>query len=213
MTTRSNRPTGTSRRLFLGGALGAFGVALAGLGGHAAKALGTSEAEGFVKAIVDDLLILANNGRGGAEGAAEFLALLEQNTALDAVAKFAVGRSWLDMSDAQRAAYAAAFRTYISNTYQNRFGEYSGEVIEVTGSLDVGSKGVLVNSVLKRPSAEDVAVEWLVSDRSGATKLSDIIFEGVSLAVTLRETFGGMIETRGGNIDQFIADLTTSKGA
>ncbi|MEL7462832.1 MAG: ABC transporter substrate-binding protein [Pseudomonadota bacterium] len=207
MTNR--RFASLSRRGFSGLALGAA-IAFAA---PTAQALSTSEAEVFVESVVADLRGLVENGRSGPEGAAEFLALLETKASLDAVGKFAVGRNWLEMSDAQKSAYGAAFRNYISKTYQNRFGEYAGEDIVLNGSVDAGRKGVLVKSLLKRPSTEGIVVEWLVSDRSGKTRLSDIVFEGVSLAITLREIFGGMIEKRGGNMDQFIADLAASSGA
>jgi phospholipid transport system substrate-binding protein len=213
MEHRSDRLPAHSRRAFLALTAAITGAGMMTLKGGTAFALGTSEAETFVTAVLEELRVLIENGRDGPEGAAEFLALLEKRASLDAVGRFAAGRAWRDMTDAQQNAYSTAFRTYISNTYQNRFGEYQGEDIEVAGSSDAGSKGVLVKSILKRPNAESVNVEWLVSDRGDGTRLSDIIFEGVSLAITLRETFGGMIEKRGGNLDQFIADLSVSKGA
>ena len=198
-----------TRRAFAGLVFGG----VAALAAPAAHALSTAEAETFIEGVVADLRTLVDNGKSGPEGAAEFLSLLERKASLDAVGKFAVGRSWLEMSDAQKTAYGAAFRSYISQTYQNRFGEYAGEDVVLNGSVDAGRKGVLVKSLLKRPSAESIVVEWLVSDRSGETRLSDIVFEGVSLAITLREIFGGMIESRGGDIDKFIADLAASSGA
>lgn len=195
---------------------GLFGIALGALAvfqAPQAHALSTSEAETFVSGVVSELRALVENGTSGAAGAAQFLALLEERSSLDAVGKFAMGLNWREMSDAQKAAYNAAFRSYISQTYQNRFGEYAGEEIVLNGAVDAGRKGVLVKSLLKRPQGQDIVVEWLVSDRSGATLLSDVVFEGVSLAITLRATFGGMVETRGGDIDKFIADLAASKGA
>lgn len=183
------------------------------LQGFRAAALSTTEAESFVTGVIEELRKLINDGRDGAEGAAEFLALLERKSSLEAVGKFAIGRTWRDMSAPQQAAYQEAFRGYISRTYQNRFNEYNGEDIIVVGAIDAGAKGVLVKSRLTRPSAKPVEVEWLVSDRSGAPLLSDVVFEGVSLAITLRETFGGMLEKRKGDIDAFIKDLGASSGA
>lgn len=194
------------------GALALTAGALVLVAGRAA-ALTTADASSFVEGLIKDLRVLVQDDRKGAEGAAEFLTLLERKSALDTVGRFAMGRAWREMSEAQRTAYQTAFRTYISSTYQRRFGEYSGEDISVTGALDAGQKGVLVKSVVTRPSGAPVEVEWLVSDQTGATLLSDIIFEGVSLAITLRETFGGMVDKRNGDIDLFIADLAASQGA
>ena len=126
----------------------ALGLGAASLGfAGPAFALSTSEAEAFVNGVIADLRGIIDGGDGGPEGAARFLTLLENKAAIDAVAKFAMGRNWRDMSDAQQTAYGGAFRTYISQTYQNRFSEYAGEDVVVTGSVDAGSKGVLVKSL------------------------------------------------------------------
>lgn len=203
------RNTDYTRRGALALAAGALALGAAG----PAAALSTADAESFVNGMIADLRKLIDDDKKGEEGAAEFLSLLDRKTALAQVASFALGRTWRDMSETQRAAYQQAFRRYISRTYQKRFGEYSGEDIRVTGSTDAGQKGVLVKSQVIRPSQQPVELDWLVNDRSGKTLLADIVFEGVSLAITLRENFGGMIETRKGDVDLFISDLAGSEGA
>lgn len=194
------------------------GALALGLGGAAllarpAMALDIAAAESFMQGVIDDLRGLIDGKASGDAGAKKFLALLDEKAAVPQVAKFAMGRTWREMSDTQQAAYQQAFRGYIARTYAKRFSEYSGEDIVIDGSVDAGKKGVLVKSTLKRPTAEDIAVEWLVSDRLGPIKLADIVFEGVSLSITLREIFGGMVEERGGDVDRFIADLDKSEGA
>ncbi len=172
-------------------------------------ALGQSEAEGFVTTVIGDLRALVTRKAS----AQEFLSLLDQKGAIPQVGKFAMARNWREMSGGQQDAYQTAFRGYISRTYAKRFGDYSGEDIIVTGSTDAGRKGVLVKSLLKRPNAQDTTVEWLVTDRLGPPKIADIIFEGISLSITLREVFGGMVDKRNGDIDMFIKDLNASEGA
>lgn len=195
----------TTRRGALSLLAGVPALALAG----PSLALGASEAEGFVTTVIGDLRRLVEGGAGPDQ----FLALLEAKAAVSQVGKFAMARNWREMSGGQQDAFQAAFRGYISRTYAKRFAEYQGEDVMVTGSTDAGSKGVLVKSVLKRPGAQDTAVEWLVTDRLGPPKIADIVFEGISLSITLREVFGGMVEKRNGDIDRFIADLNTAEGA
>ena len=72
---------------------------------------------------------------------------------------------------------------------------------------------MLVKSALKRAGQPDTTVEWLVTDRLGPPKIADVVFEGISLSITLRELFGGMVEKRNGDIDLFIQDLEASEGA
>lgn len=203
------RTTGMTRRVAVMAALALAVFAKAG----GAAALSTDAAQEFVTGLIAEFRALVQNKRSGAEGAAEFLALLERKSALAPVGRFAMGRAWREMKETQQTAYQDAFRSYISQTYQNRFSEYAGEDISIIGAMDAGQKGILVKSQLLRPSSEPVVVEWLVDDRTGAPLLSDVLFEGVSLAITLRETFGGMLEKRNGDIDRFISDLGTSAGA
>lgn len=197
--------TKITRRGALGLLTSASAIALA----SPSLALGGLEAEGFVTKVIADLRALVTRKAS----AQEFLSLLDQKGAIPQVGKFAMARNWRDMSGGQQDAYQTAFRGYISRTYAKRFGDYSGEDIIVTGSTDAGRKGVLVKSVLKRPNAQDTTVEWLVTDRLGPPKIADIIFEGISLSITLREVFGGMVDKRNGNIDMFIKDLNASEGA
>ena len=52
-----------------------------------------------------------------------------------------------------------------------------------------------------------ISVDWLVSDRSGKTAISDLAVEGISLAITQREVILAMLEARRGNVDQLITDM------
>lgn len=191
------------------GAFGLFaGVSTLALAGRS-LALGVSEAEKFITAVIADLRSLVSRKAS----ADEFLSLLDQKGAIPQVGKFAMARNWRDMSGGQQDAYQAAFRGYISRTYAKRFADYRGEDIAVIGSTDAGSKGILVKSALKRAGQPDTTLEWLVTDRLGPPKVADIIFEGISLSITLREVFGGMVDKRNGDIDRFIQDLNSSEGA
>ena len=194
-----------TRRGALALAAGASAAAVAG----PVWALDGDQAERFIARVIDDLRALV---QGGGD-AGQFLALLEKNAAVPQVGKFAMGRNWREMSGGQQESYQAAFRGYISRTYAKRFGEYTGQEIAVTGSTDAGRKGVLVKSALKQAGQPDLVIEWLVTDRLGPPKVADVVFEGISLSITLREVFGGMVDKRNGDIDAFIADLNASEGA
>jgi phospholipid transport system substrate-binding protein len=191
------------RRRFLTAA-----VALAALGPISASAsLPPADAEAFVEKLVQDLIAILRTADARNTRVEEFLALFRRTTALEDIGRFTMGLNWRAMSDAQKRAFLDAFERYAARAYTNRLGEYTGQTVEVTGSQDVGRRGVLVRSVLKSPDAADVAVEWLVSEKDGAPMLVDIVAEGVSISITQREEFAAMVERRGGDIDRFIADL------
>ena len=182
-------------------------LTLCALAAGPARALDPSEAERFVRTLIDEATAIVQRDAANGARPDEFLKFLREKAALDAIARFTMGVNWRQMSDAQRQRFVSAFEGYAARVYAARVGDYADQTIEVVGAQDVGRKGVLVKSVLKTQGGEDIAVEWLVDDRSGQPQLVDLVAEGVSLSISQREEFASMVEKRGGDIDGFIDDL------
>ena len=173
------------------------------------RALEPSEAEAFVRDVVDRMIEIVRTADARNTRVDEVMALIKETTAVEAIARFTMGATWRRMSESQREAFLDAFERYAARVYVNRIGDYEGQTVEVTGAQDVGRKGILVQSVLQSPAADDIALEWLVTDRNGPVQLVDLIAEGVSISISQREEFGAMLERRGGDVDRFIEDLET----
>jgi len=75
----------------------------------AAPALSPEEARAHVRAAVDAVLGLVRGGGSTAQKAAGLRDILERFAALPQIARFAAGRAWRDMSEAQQARYTEAF--------------------------------------------------------------------------------------------------------
>ena len=85
--------------------------------------------------------------------------------------------------------------------------EYSGETLRVTGSRPAPD-GELVSSEIVRANGQPPArVEWLLTPQNGAYKISDVIVEGVSMAVTQRSEFASVIQRNGGQVEGLITAL------
>lgn len=192
-----------TRRALIGSGAAAFTLISTG----AASALSASDAESFVKSVISDAEAIVKAASPGDKRTDQFLTLFRRVAALPEIGRFTMGANWRVMNDGQKAAFLQAFETYAARAYANRVGDYKGQTINVTGSQDLGQRGIVVRSVLKTPGAEDIAIDWLVSDRNGKIQLADIIGEGVSLSINQREQFAAMVEARNGDIDRFIADL------
>ena len=116
-----------------------------------------------------------------------------------------------EMSNDQKSRFTDAFSHYIAVTYARRFDEYSGDPkIDLGRVRDAGKKGWLVATPINLPNGEQAAVEWLVSDRAGATQVVDLIVEGISMAATQREEIGAKFKRRSNDVEALIRDL---KGA
>ena len=94
---------------------------------------------------------------------------MQQNLDMRQVAGFALGRYARGANPAQRDRYVAVYSDYVARIYANRFSEYGGETITVTGAQDVGRKGFFVNSTVNfcllytSPSPRDATLSRMPS--------------------------------------------------
>jgi phospholipid transport system substrate-binding protein len=133
--------------------------------------------------------------------------LMEETVDVRQVAGFALGRYARGTSPDQRDRYVAAYSDYIARTYADRFSEYGGETIRITGAQDFGSKGIFVNSEVMY-NGQPVRIGWQVQDnRSGQMKIVDINVDGLSMAESQRADFTRMISGLNGDVDAFITQL------
>ncbi|HUS54720.1 MAG TPA: ABC transporter substrate-binding protein [Thermohalobaculum sp.] len=182
-------------------------------GAWPAKAFDVGVARAHVDATIEQILQLVHSNKTRAETAKELRMIFEERTALPQIARFTAGRNWLRMSDDQQAQFTETFSNYVAFVYAGHFREFKGDIedlraaISVTGVEDAGAKGVLVHSQMRPSQQSEVSIDWLISDRSGKTAISDLIVEGISLAITQREIIGAMLDARGGDVDKLIADM------
>ena len=136
-----------------------------------------------------------------------FRQLLDSHFDMAAIAKFVLGRYWRTATDAERADFQKLFEDYIVQSYSVRFGEYSGQRFEVSGSSGAEDDVVIVHSKIDRTGAEDVRLDWRLRRSDSSFAVVDIIVEGVSMAVTQRSEFASVIQSQGGTVKGLIDAL------
>lgn len=198
------RTTDPLRRRLLGAALiGCVSLALP----RPVTAAGTDAAAALVASISADLTVLVNSGKSETQLYGDFERLLARYADMQAVAAASLGPPWRAASQAERRAYVAAFQGYLARKYGRQFRDFRSAQIKVTGARDGGKAGVLVNTQVVRPGKETVAVDWQISDRSGAAKAVNLIIEGVSMLANERAEVGAMYDAGGGTIDGLITKM------
>lgn len=181
--------------------------------GGPAQALDVATAQRHVEATIDDILQLVVDRPTASEAAARLLQIVERRASVEQVARFAAGRHWRTMSEAEQAAFTRAFTQYLAATYAENFRRIEGRVddlrqqVRVRSTEDAGAKGVVVRTEILPPGSAPISVDWLVSDRSGRVEVADLIVEGISMAITQREVVGAMLDARGGDVALFVSDL------
>lgn len=137
-------------------------------------------------------------------------ALLRENFDVPTIARFALGPSWREATDAQKRAYMGLFEDMIVSTYTGRFEGYSGQSFKAENArAEEGGDSTVFSQILQK-DGPPVNVEWRVRRKDGRLKIIDVIVESISMSVTQRSDFSAVIE-RGGSIDALIESLRAHK--
>ncbi len=203
------------RRIVLALALAA---AVGGVPAGGAQALEVEAARSHVAATVDMVVGLIEAQKPRSEAAKALRGIFERQAALKQLARFCAGRYWRGMADEHKDRYIETFSDHLAYVYAGYFKDFSGDPVElreamkIVNVMDAGKKGVLVRSEIRAGRQAPVQVDWLISDRLGRVAISDLVVEGISLAVTQREVVSAMFEKRSGDVAQVIADMEREQG-
>ncbi len=117
------------------------------------------------------------------------------------IGKFVLGRfrRGAIVEDIER--YLKLFKSTIVSTYAARFGEYNHEQFKATSGRVADDKGtsMIVSSQIVRPNDSKVMIEWhLYENKQKVLKIYDVVVEGVSMALTQRSEFTGILQSKNG---------------
>ncbi len=167
-------------------------------------------AETFVQTMANrGLAFLSDDALPADKKAAEFRDLLKDSFDLKTISRFALGRYWRMTTPEQKDEYYRLFVEMIVDVYTVRFGEYNGQKFEVSGSRAISDKDVLVNSqiVSEKSGSSPIEVDWRVRHKNGGYQIIDVMVEGVSMSVTQRSDFAGVIQKGGGKVEALLEHL------
>jgi phospholipid transport system substrate-binding protein len=136
---------------------------------------------------------------------AELRRMLVDNIDIAAVSRVVLGRHWRLATDEQKARYGTLYPDFIVTTYSGLFGQYSGEILTVTGSRSIADGDTLVEGDIERSSGPPAKVAFRVRPADGGFKVIDVVVEGISLLVTQRSDFAAVINREG--MDGFLDRL------
>jgi phospholipid transport system substrate-binding protein len=171
-----------------------------GLTATGARAAAATDAAGFIKNLVDTAVTaLANKQLTEADREKTFHQLLDQDFDMPLISRFVLGRHWNDASAQDRERFLNLFEEYVVRSYAQRFSQYSGETVKITGSRPESETTTVVRSqVLSTSGAPPARVDWRVRKTPSGFKIVDVEVEGVSMVLTQREQFASEIDRVGG---------------
>ena len=152
------------------------------------------------------LAVLGNNATP-AQRVARFHELFREDFDVPGIARFVLGRYWKTATPEQQEEFVRLFEDYIALVYSNQLAAYSGETLRVTGSRTSAEEAVVASEIIRPTGSPPVKVDWHLTDRNGAYKISDVTVDGISMAVTQRSEFASVIQRNGGQVANLIAQL------
>jgi len=125
--------------------------------------------------------------------------------------RLAVGPGWTNLTDAQRQQVSQAFERYVAAVYAERFDNYAGEKLQVTGEQP-SAGGTIITSQIVKSNGEPVNINYLMRQNGGSWQIADVYLNGtISELATRRSEFAAILRTRG--IKGLIAMLNTKADA
>ena len=191
------------RRCFLTVAL----VLVAGAFAPAIPAAAAADPAALISNLGSRALEVLGKDATQSQRVARFRELLREDFDVPGIARFVLGRYWNLATEEQRAEFVRLFEEYVALAYSTRLAEYAGETFKVMGSRLDGD-GAIVSSQILRPAGQaPIKVDWRLTGRNGAYKISDVSVDGISMAVTQRSEFASVIQHNGGQVEGLIAML------
>ncbi len=141
----------------------------------------------------------------------KILALVEEkilpNFDFRQMTQLAVGKNWSKASPEQQKELVDQFRTLLVRTYSASLTSVADYKIDFPPlKMNPGDTEVTVNTVVSKPGAPPIPIDYRMEKQEGGWKVFDVLVEGVSLVTVYKNSFNS--EVRKGGIDGLVAALT-----
>ncbi len=157
--------------------------------------------EAFVRDLAANALTsLGEEGVADEEHNRRFRGLLTQSFDLPGISRFVLGRYWRKATDEQRKSFVSLFEDFTVLAYAVRFREIGSARLSVVKSTEVSANQVLVSSLIELPDRAPIEVGWRIQTRGSELKIVDVLLEGVSMRISLRDEFTAVIRQSGGRV-------------
>jgi len=161
----------------------------------------------FIRSLGQELVSVMDSNDPVARRRDRVAAILRRRVDLEGVGRFILGRWWRQASPTEQQEYLRLFEETLINSLSTRFGEYRGVRFSLDRAPQRSDDGVLVNTIVVRPNAAPISLDWRVGEVGGQPKVVDVIAEGTSLRLTQRSEYSSVIQSRGGQVAALLAAM------
>lgn len=178
---------------------------------HGATAKADDKAvQDFVSTLSNTTLQQLSGQQSDADRVAKLKPILQQYFDMPAISKYVLGGYWRKATPQQQQDFVAAFTDYVSVTYGKRFGQYSGQQMQIKRVHDEGDGNATAFTVVQATGQDPLRVDWIIDTVDNSYHVRDLRVEGLSIADTHRQEFASVIQNNGGDVQKLI-DLLHQK--
>ena len=178
---------------------------------HAADERGPEE---LVKQVTAEVLDALKSDKKLASGDRQAALKLAEEKVLphidfEEATRLAVGRAWSQATPEQKKRLTTEFRRMLVRVYSNAIQPYEGQSIQVSPvRMKAGDSEATVHNTFKRAGGgKPVGFDYSMRKTEQGWKIYDIVVEGVSLVLTYRSEFDGLVKQEG--VDGLIKRLAS----
>jgi len=209
---RRGSATALNRRDVIAAGFG-FGVVAAISGfvprsAEAATEAGAAGALHFVTTFTDRAMaVMANRALTEDQRARMFRDVFTASFDLPAIGRLVLGHHWYAASADQRVQFQKLFERQQVLIFAGRFRYISGEKLTIMTAGIGRDGGWWVPSRVERAYGRPIPVDWEVAESIGDWRVTGMAIDGASMAFVLREDFGAVIQSNGGNFDALLTAM------
>lgn len=144
--------------------------------------------------------------------------VLAERFDLEYMARQAVGRSFLKLSEDDRKTWYSLFAHYMTANYASRFDHWAEQRFEIVGKEPGANDTVLVRTHVIEPGEKDVELSYRLRENGGRWRVVDVYLKGTISELALRRAEYSAVLKREGfaalvaSIEERIKELEAGTG-
>ena len=159
----------------------------------------------FVQQAGSELATIMSSPASDAEKRLQLRAFIDRVADVDGVARFCLGRYWLQATPLQQREFTGLFHDVLVNSISGQSHAYEHKTTTVTVAQAVQQPdGQHVATTVAIQDQAPFKVIWVVSYDTGSPKIIDVIAEGISMRITQRSDYSSFLSRNRGDIDALL---------
>lgn len=165
-------------------------------------------AASFMRQVGGELGTIVGSDTSRAEKRQKLQSLIDRTVAVDAIARFCLGRFRREASPSQQLTYLQLFHSVLVREVVVRLGDYAQEEVHVTvGHPEQDGEDIDVPSTVDRTGHPPAQVTWVLQQDGDGLKIIDMLAEGVSMRLTVRSNYNSFLTSHDDNIEALLSTL------